>query len=123
MTLRVDLRTADTTLSVSGRSARELLETLAAIGHRLNETTLLEWLEDLHQQGLAEQDDAGRWRLSDTAMRAFGHGLSLAESPSGRGDGGQRERSAPVAKARALGFDSCAPRSNALRPGAQEGNR
>ena len=82
MTVCVDFRTRDVTLAVSGRSAKELLETLGAIGRRLDEQTLSSWLVDLEQQGLAEHDDAGRWRLSAQAMQAFGSGLSMIERPS-----------------------------------------
>lgn len=77
--LRVDLRTANTTIALSGRSARELLDALGTIGHRIDEQTLEMWLRDLEVRGLATSN-AGRWTLTDTAMRAFGSGLSLIGS-------------------------------------------
>ena len=83
MSLRVNMRTADVTLALSGRTARELLTALGTIGRRITEETLETWLEDLRRQGLAEQAD-GRWSLTDTAMRAFGRGLSLQESSRDR---------------------------------------
>jgi hypothetical protein len=83
MTLHVDLRAANATLALSGRSAHELVNTLSAIGHRITEETLETWLADLERQGLAERDDAGRWRLSAQAMAAFGAGLSMIERSHG----------------------------------------
>lgn len=81
MTLRVNLRCSDTTLAVSGRSAKELLATLGALGRRLDEQTLSSWLEDLERQGLAQRGASGRWTLTDAAMTAFGRNLSLLDAP------------------------------------------
>jgi len=87
MTLRVDMRTTDVTVSVSGRSARELLAALGTLGHWFDEQTLESWLLDLERQQLATRDDDGRWRLSAQAFRAFGHGLSLIGEPRDGGPG------------------------------------